>query len=633
MSTNPQSDLDPSAVVTACLADLDAYVPAEKVAGRLRAVEDQAKASPLLHARFLRARAITSQRLQFPDAALRDLYEAARLLDAAERRERSDVFRTIATVQNWSGDGREGALALLRAIAEAAVPNDRQALALAIADAGRLSLEIRRFNDAPSLLICALEIGGADFPEREQLRTAVNVLQAFVAAGRLDDARKRLEEILPALAGYPNRQRLLVEIERVRIARAGGDFVEAHAALTRAAALVPDNPEAFERIEIAEAEAELALAEKNPARAATLLDEIVTRFATDDLAGREVVARLLQAKVFDALGHQEDAERTLAAALRRANARGLRGHADEVRSAIATRGGSEGMWVPGDTTSAPISTELTRRFVRRSTLGTGGFGSVVRAYDLELGVEVALKRSTLEDLFDPGQRNRLLEAARTEVAAASRIEHPGVARIYGMLVEGDREALLIEEFVDGQTLRAALPALERPRALDLLARLAYALAAVHAAGVVHRDFKPDNVILRPNQSPVLVDFGIALVGRKREKDLKGGTPFYMAPEQARGGFTDERSDLYSLGVVAHEMLLKKRPDPAATTTMSGISSIIALLAPGRGRRKRQLIAAGLGPDAADLIADLLSPHPFWRPRSAALVGARFAAMASEAAHG
>jgi len=623
VSLSEISGLNAEAVLTACLADLDANAPAEDIAARLRAIDAQTTAPPALRARFLRARAIATRRLGFPNEALGDLYEAARLLNGEpEHRERSDIFRTIALVQGWSGDGREAALALLRAVADAAVPNDRQAIALTLAEAGRLAMEIRRPHDAQALFACALDVGGPDLSDRERRRASVNLLQALVAAGKLDGARACLDGLLPVLAGASARLRFLVEVERVRIARAAGDFKEAHAALARAAALLPDNPEAFEHVEFAEAEAELALAENNAARAAELIDKVVTRCATDDLAGREVAARLLQARVFEALERPDDAERTLAAALRRARARALRGHADEVRSAIASRGGAESAWIPGETSAAPIEAELTRRFVRRKTLGTGGFGSVVRAYDLELGTEVALKRSTLENIFDTAQRSRLLEAARTEVAAASRIEHPGVARIYGMLVEGDREALLIEEFVEGETLRAGLAKFDLPHGLDLLARLSYALSAVHAAGVVHRDFKPDNVILRPNGAPVLVDFGIALTAADRDRKGKGGTPFYVAPEQAAGRITDARADLYALGVVAHELLLKKRPEvPSGTSWLSWVSS-------GISARRRELVSAGLPGEVADLIARLLAPHPRWRPRTAAEAGACFAAAAA-----
>jgi tetratricopeptide (TPR) repeat protein len=624
MTDAPASDAD--AVIAASLADLAANAPAETIVARLRSIEGEAAKPPLRHARFLRARAIATQRLGFPDAALGDLYDAcATLSDEAEWRERSNVFREIANVQIWCGDAREASLALLRAAAESSLANDRVALASGFAAAGRLSMEIRRPRDAQAMLAAASAIAGEDWPITERCRVAVNRLQALVAAQRFDEARTALAELPTLLTGATPRLRMLAEIERVRIAYAAGDLNEAHAALDRATALAPTDPESFEHVEIAEAAAELAFAEKDFARAAALIDTVVTRDATDNLAGREVVARLLQARILDALDKPDDAERTLAAALRRASARGLRAHADEVRSAIATRGGSERIWLPDHATNAPIAEEMMRRFVRRSTLGAGGFASVVRAYDLELGVEVALKRSNLENIFDPAARQRLLDAARTEVSAGSRIEHPGVARIHGMLVDGDREALLIEEFVEGETLRAALPTIDTPRGLDLLARLSYALAAVHAAGVVHRDFKPDNVILRPGGTPVLVDFGIALVGRKREKDLKGGTPFYMAPEQAAGQRTDERTDLYALGVVACELLLKTRPEPEALS--------LAWLRSGRSARERRLATAGLTPEVARLIATLLAPHPRWRPRSAGLVGAQFAEAATAAGHG
>src|SRR5262249_12899770 len=138
--------------------------------------------------------------------------------------------------------------------------------------------------------------------------------------------------------------------------------------------------------------------------------------------------------------------------------------------------------------------ETARRFVRRQPLGTGAFGSVSRAYDLEQGIEVALKQVSLAGLYDPATRARLLDSLRTEVAAVSRIDHPGVARVHGMLVDAEGNALVIEEFVDGPTLRkVAAAALEPSHALELALRISYALASVHAAGVVHRDLKPENI--------------------------------------------------------------------------------------------------------------------------------------------
>src|SRR5437868_3483913 len=94
-----------------------------------------------------------------------------------------------------------------------------------------------------------------------------------------------------------------------------------------------------------------------------------------------------------------------------------------------------------------------RRFVRQRVLGSGAFGKVFRAYDLELGIEVAIKRAARGADYDPARREQLLNAARIEVVAASRLDHPGIARVYGLLPVDGGDTLVIEEFVDGPTLR------------------------------------------------------------------------------------------------------------------------------------------------------------------------------------
>ena len=119
-------------------------------------------------------------------------------------------------------------------------------------------------------------------------------------------------------------------------------------------------------------------------------------------------------------------QRTLAAGLRVALARGLNGFADQVRSRIAARGSDEGAGLTGDVPPEAALSDFSARFVRQRPLGAGAFAKVTRAYDLELGVEVAIKRSSLKEIFDPGKRGELLEAARTEAsrhgAAQSRVQ-------------------------------------------------------------------------------------------------------------------------------------------------------------------------------------------------------------------
>ena len=613
-----------SAIMDRCFAELAANAPAETVLPQLRAIEAHVQGDPLLKARFLRARAAATNRLGFGGEALGDLYEARRLLEpAGDARELSEVFRAVAVVFNWRGDGREAALALLRAVAEGSAAREETTVALSLVDAARLQMEIGRPGDAHALISRALDLAGPTLPRREYQRAWVTQLQAAVAARLTEEARAQASRISEALAGASQRLLLLAHIETARIERVARDHASARRELERSAGYAPADADAFERVEIAEAEAELAVSEGRVTTALELLDTVVSRYANDDLAAREVKARLLQAEALDALGREEEADSTLAAALRRALARDLPGFADAVRSRIASRGGAERVSnYPSGSTTVPI-TDAHPRFVRRRTLGSGGFGKVMRAYDLELGVEVALKRSYLKDLYDPAERDRLLGAARTEVAAASRMNHPGIARVFGLLSEEGGDALLVEELIEGPSLRQAMATeMSAARKFDLLSRIAFSLAAVHAVGVIHRDMKPDNVILRGGEAPVIVDFGIAMLGGGGD-GATIGTAGYVAPEQARGRAVPP-SDLYALGVVAYELLLETRPDPAPFVRPAMLAGFWRTRA-----MRRHLEAEDLDREAAVLVAALLSPHPRWRP-SAAAAGHGFAEASGRA---
>ncbi len=127
---------------------------------------------------------------------------------------------------------------------------------------------------------------------------------------------------------------------------------------------------------------------------------------------------------------------------------------------------------------------------------------------------------------------------------------------------------MLQEFIAGQSLRQVIKKLDEEKqtseirdVLSCLAEIAFALAALHGAGVIHRDLKPDNIVLRDNQRPVLLDFGIAYFSnRTKQADARiVGTLPYMSPEQLLGGRLDNRSDLYSLGVIAYEWLSGIRP--------------------------------------------------------------------------
>ena len=215
-------------------------------------------------------------------------------------------------------------------------------------------------------------------------------------------------------------------------------------------------------------------------------------------------------------------------------------------------------------------------------LGSGAMGLVFRAWDARLHREVAIKLLH-NDYEMPGMRERFLQEAR----AASALNHPHICTIFD-LGEQDGEPYMVMELLEGETLkekisRGAVPVDE---IISYSQEVADALAAAHAKGIVHRDIKPANIFLvdQPNgrrQAKVL-DFGLAKIGltmrggrasRALDLTLAGatvGTLSYMSPEQARGQNLDERSDLFSLGVVMYEMATGRLPfagaSPAETVT-------------------------------------------------------------------
>ena len=229
----------------------------------------------------------------------------------------------------------------------------------------------------------------------------------------------------------------------------------------------------------------------------------------------------------------------------RAREGGREGRADaptERESVWAGASSPLGALVPG--------ADLGGRYRIVSWVGVGGMGEVWRAFDLKLRVDVALK-ALREDLIQDERRRELL---RQEVRAAREVVSPNVCRIFDLVEAGGRE-LVSMEYVDGQTLLRVLQErgpLELKEAQDIASQFLAGLEAIHAAGLVHRDVKPENIMLTRTGRVVVMDFGLA---RSRVDPARSasGTPAYMAPEQARGE-ADGRADLYSAGVVLAEMV-------------------------------------------------------------------------------
>ena len=195
---------------------------------------------------------------------------------------------------------------------------------------------------------------------------------------------------------------------------------------------------------------------------------------------------------------------------------------------------------------------LGQRYRIRSLLGSGGMGDVYRAFDLKLRVDVALKAVRAALLAD----DRALEGLRQEVRSAREVVSPNVCRVFD-LVELDGRELVSMEFVDGVTLADVLrekSPLELQEARRIAAQFLAGLEAIHAADLVHRDVKPENVMITRAGRVVVMDFGIARAIATVRGGTISGTPAYMASEHVQGEIIDARADVFAAGVILAEMV-------------------------------------------------------------------------------
>jgi serine/threonine protein kinase/tetratricopeptide (TPR) repeat protein len=277
---------------------------------------------------------------------------------------------------------------------------------------------------------------------------------------------------------------------------------------------------------------------------------------------------------------------------------------------------------------------LAGRYEILALVGAGGMGTVYRARDLELDETVALKVMRLELLSTPG----ILDRFRREAKLARRVTHKNVARVFD-IGEHDGEKFLTMEFVEGEPLSAALArdgAFSLSRANTIASAVAEGLGSAHAAGVVHRDLKPDNVLLSPEGRVVITDFGIARALASAQRDDRDGgpantmgvfvgTPAYMAPEQVEGrADVDARADVYAFGALLYELYTGHRAWPGDAPLAVATARLIH--PPPDPRVRRPDLPAPL----AELVLRCLARAPDQRPAN---MGEVLAALAPSGARG
>ena len=247
-------------------------------------------------------------------------------------------------------------------------------------------------------------------------------------------------------------------------------------------------------------------------------------------------------------------------------------------------------------------------------LGRGGMGEVYRATDLTLGQSVALKF-----LPEEASRNqRLLERFHGEVRVARLVSHPNVCRVYDI---GEIEGMpfISMEYVDGEDLSSLLLRIGRlpaDKALEAARKLCAGLTAAHDRGVIHRDLKPQNIMINKRGEIVIMDFGLAAISDQLSgAEVRNGTPAYMAPEQLKGTGVTARSDIYALGLVLYELFTGKRPyDAKNVQQLIDLQDSVNLTS-------MTSVAADIDPAVEKVIRRCLEPDPAKRPATALAVAA------------
>jgi serine/threonine-protein kinase len=261
----------------------------------------------------------------------------------------------------------------------------------------------------------------------------------------------------------------------------------------------------------------------------------------------------------------------------------------------------EGRFLPG--------TLLGGRYRILTLLGRGGMGEVYRAMDLTLGQSVALKF-----LPEEAARNQaLLERFHGEVRVARLVSHPNVCRVYDIgQVEG--MPFISMEYVDGEDLASLLTRIGRlpaDKAVETGRKLCAGLAAAHDRGVIHRDLKPQNIMINKRGEVVIMDFGLAAIANELTgAEARNGTPAYMSPEQIKGGTVTAKSDIYALGLVLYELFTGKRPFDA-----HNLQQLIDMQEAAQ-LTNMSTVAADIDPAVEKVIRRCLEPDPVKRPASA-----------------
>jgi tetratricopeptide (TPR) repeat protein len=560
------------------------------------------------HVDFARARALHELgwihgKFREQERCIDALLEARGIYAALGMTVRSAHTRdTLGTFYGSIGRLNSALLEYSMCLATKAAEGDQRGVALTLGNLARTYIRLGRTLDARECAEQNLRISQA-------LQDEGSVVQAIAELGRialyddLDEAERRLQEALNS-ALHAKGNTFYIRKDLAMLATKRRDLETARTELEAARKERP--PEPFTQLLLEDVEARIALAQSDPGS----LERTARNFVGQKFFADAIPLLLDLSRAYGDGDEPSLARRSLYAALALARREGCDVFLPRIREELSRFDlqagggidfGDDSIEAPGDEPFLPL--------VR---IGQGTFGEVYQALDDRRDEVVAVKRFPLAiEASDTPARERLLASARTELRATEGLRHAGVASVRAVRFDRGGNLLLVQDFISGRSLRAAIDdgPITHDRVLFYAVEIGRTLAALYEKGIVHRDLKPENIILKKaDGAPVLIDFGVAHI--RAESRRNGGFGFagtitYLPPNQRREQRPDTQSDLFALGVVLGECVLGRLPEDLSSEdperALAGADELRAELGSSAGlpERLKEVCIKLLWPDRND----------------------------------
>ncbi|GGP75024.1 hypothetical protein GCM10009410_03700 [Shewanella ulleungensis] len=554
-----------AALCEACLLDpAFHHTKAKSLLGLKRIVQQQA--ANLLSARAAHALAL----LYSWQSALEDAFPYA--LQAMEQYQRAYqlngqafVADTLGMLCQRSGSIERALLYFTRSLTLKQRINDTQGLALTLGNLARLCFQLGRFDQARGFLWDDINLLAEH--DTAQLAVLYNLMARIELAD--DHTDEAIDWLTRAIAMDEHNSSHLFfcykDLTLTYIAR--GERHTAESWLAKASSIQP-RTSAYHSLSLQLIRAYLL--QPSCADTESFYQEAFAKLSEHDMPEIEIELRIIRAEqAYTQQNFSEARDQLLLAKKRTVASSQLRFLGRIFRNMME--------WdltesLPEEVASV-ITPDLKQNpdYILRKSLGEGGFGVVSMAWDTHREKNVAIKQFKGSMQLSVIEQRQLWAQARREFETAASIKSIMIARPLAIGHDNVGVPYVVHEFIEGQKLSEFMQSVKDPDTIQYYIRqIAIALEFIHAANIIHRDIKPDNIIIRSNGVPVIIDLGIALLKGKHTEDSIAGTPNYMPPEQTRHTRLDFSADLYALGCIWYHWLSGKRPTVASDRNSSSL---------------------------------------------------------------